>query len=125
MKPIISVVAGTEHTICLSGNGAVYSWGSNKFGQLGLKHFQNASTPQLINFNKRKVVQIASGDTRSYALLENGVIYSWGIPDRVRRVFENSKNIFQTYNSLCRKFMIHRSLRLNSQCHGRSKHRQV
>ena len=34
-KMIVSVAVGESHSLALSAEGVVYSWGSNQFGQLG------------------------------------------------------------------------------------------
>jgi len=33
--PVVSVAAGTSHTLAIDDQGTVYSWGSNDYGQLG------------------------------------------------------------------------------------------
>ena len=34
---VVSVAAGSTHTVCVCNQGEVFAWGSNKHGQLGLK----------------------------------------------------------------------------------------
>jgi len=36
-KMVVKVSAGRKHTVALTANGNLYVWGSNEFGQLGLK----------------------------------------------------------------------------------------
>uniref|UniRef100_A0A7M4F2F3 Secretion regulating guanine nucleotide exchange factor n=1 Tax=Crocodylus porosus TaxID=8502 RepID=A0A7M4F2F3_CROPO len=36
--PVAQIAAGGAHCLVLSLSGAVYSWGKNSFGQLGLGH---------------------------------------------------------------------------------------
>jgi Regulator of chromosome condensation (RCC1) repeat len=40
-KIIIQVSAGRKHSAALTANGHVYTWGSNEYGQLGLKNLGN------------------------------------------------------------------------------------
>ena len=39
-QPVVQVACGWEHAISLSQDGAVHTWGSNAFGQLGFKYTQ-------------------------------------------------------------------------------------
>lgn len=34
--PLAQIAAGGDHSMCVSLSGAVFSWGKNSFGQLGL-----------------------------------------------------------------------------------------
>ena len=42
---IIQVVCGYSHTLCLSDEGVLYTWGSNTCGQLGTGSKTNTSVP--------------------------------------------------------------------------------
>lgn len=52
---VIDVVAGAKHNLALTAEGAVYSWGSNRYGQLGRPVAKNyvtgAHLEQQANFN--------------------------------------------------------------------------
>jgi alpha-tubulin suppressor-like RCC1 family protein len=49
---IIQVKCGYKHSICVSVNGKVYSWGNNSFGQLG--HINNGdNSPSYINIEDK------------------------------------------------------------------------
>lgn len=37
-QPVVQIACGWEHVITLSQDGSVHTWGSNAFGQLGLKY---------------------------------------------------------------------------------------
>ncbi|CAI7994404.1 RCC1 and BTB domain-containing protein 2 [Geodia barretti] len=43
--PIIQVACGASHTMCLSDEGLLLTWGSNTCGQLGTGNKTNSSTP--------------------------------------------------------------------------------
>ena len=45
---ITHVYAGANHIICQTQENVLYSWGNNEYGQLGLGHKKNISTPTLI-----------------------------------------------------------------------------
>jgi alpha-tubulin suppressor-like RCC1 family protein len=74
---VVAVAAGPYHTLALRGDGTVWAWGWNYFGQLG-----DAST-----VDKRAPVQvpgltgitaIAAGAYHSLALKGDGTVVAWG-----------------------------------------------
>jgi alpha-tubulin suppressor-like RCC1 family protein len=61
----------------------VYAWGKNKYGQLGLGHTNNMSTPTSIlplsdPLNPKNVRCIAAGKSHSAIIAEDGDVYTWG-----------------------------------------------
>eukprot|EP00742_Colponemidia_sp_Colp-10_P006213 GILJ01006657.1.p1 GENE.GILJ01006657.1~~GILJ01006657.1.p1 ORF type:complete len:549 (+),score=94.03 GILJ01006657.1:41-1687(+) len=79
---ITSVACGANHTIALSATKEVYSWGFGGYGRLGLKHANDTKVPTLIDSFKHvriPVKYITTGATSSFAVLENGSLYMWGI----------------------------------------------
>ncbi|KAF0685591.1 Aste57867_22559 [Aphanomyces stellatus] len=81
MATVSQVVVGDDHTLALTHMGSVYSWGGNRFGQLGLGHFQDRPTPQKLSFstgNNRRAISISAGSCHSLTLLETGSVFQWG-----------------------------------------------
>ena len=85
-----SVVCGGLHTLALTRNGHIYSWGKGEGGQLGLPFDQlvkNTERNQLYCMAPRRikgalehkvVVQVACGDAHSLALTQDGLVFAWG-----------------------------------------------
>ena len=72
---------GKSHTICLSDEGIVYSFGRNKYGQLGLRNFEVAViTPSPI-LNLPKITQVSCGKFFTVCLAEEGTLWSFGYND--------------------------------------------
>jgi hypothetical protein len=71
------VAGGFGHTLARMADGAVYAWGNNSSGQLGLGHTTSATTPQRVTL-PRGALAVAATSTASYALLDDGSVYAWG-----------------------------------------------
>ncbi|KAG5680923.1 hypothetical protein PVAND_010399 [Polypedilum vanderplanki] len=76
---IVDVKAGGMHSLCLTKNGEIWSFGCNDEGALGRDTTEEGSEmkPAKISLPK-KVVRISCGDSHSACLLENGSVYAWG-----------------------------------------------
>ncbi len=70
---------GYNHSLILCEDGSVYSFGGNAFGQLGLGHRDNQSTPQFIPMpTKARPCQVSAGAGHSFILCQDGSAYSFG-----------------------------------------------
>ncbi|XP_062375181.1 probable E3 ubiquitin-protein ligase HERC4 [Sardina pilchardus] len=70
---------GTKNVVDLSG-GQVFSWGQNKYGQLGLGMVgASTSSPQVIqSLLGIPFSQVAAGGAHSFALTFSGGVFGWG-----------------------------------------------
>lgn len=73
-----AAAGGARHTLLLDGNGDVWSFGSNLYGQLGLGDTVDASTPTKLD-TLADVAKIAAGEYTSAAITDGGDLYVWGI----------------------------------------------
>jgi len=78
IEEIISLSCGNSHSICICKNG-VFSWGWNKYGQLGIGNKINQSSPQQIFFfkNPEEIISFCCGYDFCVCICENG-IFAWG-----------------------------------------------
>jgi alpha-tubulin suppressor-like RCC1 family protein/tRNA A-37 threonylcarbamoyl transferase component Bud32 len=72
------ISCGFSHSIALTENGCVYSWGLNEDGQLGIGSTKNSNTPKQIQMKDIIIDKITCGETHSLLLTNNGVIYAFG-----------------------------------------------
>lgn len=86
--PIKSVHCGKMHTIALTKDGRVFSWGVGEYGRLGLPStfgsVSDQNAPSEIAqecFLDEKVIQIATGQYHAVAITENGKVFVWGRND--------------------------------------------
>ncbi|MFN3404726.1 MAG: T9SS type A sorting domain-containing protein [Cytophagaceae bacterium] len=65
-------------------DGALFAWGSNSVGQLGVGYVTPWPNPQICNPVavlapcNSNVIQVDGGDNYAMALLANGTVYAWG-----------------------------------------------
>ena len=92
-EEIVYVSCGSFHTLAVAASGAIYSFGQNKYGKLGI-HYQNSKdgdtqkVPVKISTykqghnepskDKNDVVHVVAGFNHSMALSKSGKVYSWG-----------------------------------------------
>eukprot|EP01102_Stenamoeba_stenopodia_P009623 TRINITY_DN284_c1_g3_i1.p1 TRINITY_DN284_c1_g3~~TRINITY_DN284_c1_g3_i1.p1 ORF type:complete len:422 (-),score=56.51 TRINITY_DN284_c1_g3_i1:964-2229(-) len=82
---ISAVAAGFDFSLAIVG-GAVYAWGNNTFGQLGVG---SSETPQQTNYTlptrvegfDSSIIAIAAGGYHSVALDAEGRVWTWGRND--------------------------------------------
>ncbi|XP_076465916.1 uncharacterized protein LOC143297438 isoform X2 [Babylonia areolata] len=70
-----TVSCGPHHSLALTEKGHVYAWG---YGKACGKRRRDVTTPELMAFKGREVVQVAGGSTHNLALTAGGKVYSWG-----------------------------------------------
>ncbi|KAL7402723.1 hypothetical protein ABVT39_018937 [Epinephelus coioides] len=77
---VSQVACGSQHSVALTKNGQVYTWGQDSRGQLGLgRRKLGASSPQhLRSLSAIPLVQIAAGGEQSFALSVSGGVFGWG-----------------------------------------------
>ncbi|KAF2283007.1 hypothetical protein GH714_043653 [Hevea brasiliensis] len=85
-RKVVSVAAGEAHTLALTGDGCVYSWGRGMFGRLGIGSEVDALLPVQVKCDtcseseekRLKLVGIAAGAYHSMALADDGSVWCWG-----------------------------------------------
>ncbi|XP_059190452.1 probable E3 ubiquitin-protein ligase HERC3 [Centropristis striata] len=77
---VCQVACGSQHSVALTKDGQVYTWGQDSRGQLGLgKRKPGTNSPQHLRcLSAIPLVQIAAGGEQSLALSVSGGVFSWG-----------------------------------------------
>ncbi|KAI3945250.1 hypothetical protein MKX01_035011 [Papaver californicum] len=90
---VVAIAAGEAHTLALTEEGSVFSWGRGTFGRLGTGKEQDEVIPVRVEFDsseknriskenfdgkKIKVVQVTAGAYHSLALEDDGSVWCWG-----------------------------------------------
>lgn len=80
---VVDIAAGLAHSISLSEDGTLYSWGYNRYGQLGYPNVPSldyppfVSRPREITF-EQKVTSIAAGGHHSMFITVSGALFAFG-----------------------------------------------
>ncbi|TPX31946.1 hypothetical protein SmJEL517_g04867 [Synchytrium microbalum] len=87
---VSQVALGPDHTVVLTSHGQVFTWGSNRYGQLGYPTDdengegggmgKNASPQEVLGALKKVVIcGIAAAKFHSAAYSQQGLLYTWGM----------------------------------------------
>jgi len=71
------IAAGFGHSLAMTDDDKVYSWGYNRFGQLGLGDNKDRNKPVEIK-NLKNIEEVAAGDNHSLVLTQAGLLFVWG-----------------------------------------------
>lgn len=80
----VRVACGSYHSFAVDGQGRVYAWGANNFGQLGIPDEAGKSNashlkPRFVeSLEDYKIVSIAGGEHHSLASTADGKLLTWG-----------------------------------------------
>jgi len=80
-SPVVKIFCGGSHSLALTDDGQLYTWGRGEEGQLGHGDYRHRSIPTLVEHfsgDGRHVVQVSGGNINSGALMNTGRIFTWG-----------------------------------------------
>ena len=81
-KFVRSLAAGNNHTLALTSDNQIVSWGVNGSGQLGNGSATNSRIPVLVGVGGalagETIVSVAAAGDTSFALTADGQVYGWG-----------------------------------------------
>ncbi|XP_030056341.1 RCC1 and BTB domain-containing protein 2 isoform X3 [Microcaecilia unicolor] len=94
-KQATAVACGSHHSMVLTSDGEVYSWGYNNSGQVGSGSTANQPVPRRVTscLNKKYVISIACGQLSSTAVTDKGEVYVWGYSGNGQLGLGNSCNL--------------------------------
>jgi len=74
---VTAISAGEEHTVALKSDGTVWTWGYNKYGQLGDGTKKTRKTPVRVT-GLSDVTAISAGLYHTLALKTDETVWAWG-----------------------------------------------
>ena len=79
IESIKDVVCGSAHILVLTKESKVYAWGDNLHGQVGCGLDMGESVTEVVQLKTLSNIQsLYSNYCKSFAITENGLVYSWG-----------------------------------------------
>jgi len=77
---IIQIAAGKFHSMCLSTNNNIFSWGESSHGRLGHGKIDSdiLSPKEIYMLSKQKPIMIAAGESHSAAINHRHTLFTWG-----------------------------------------------
>ncbi|WP_240416785.1 fibronectin type III domain-containing protein [Paenibacillus periandrae] len=77
INDVIRIGAGNEHSIALKNDGTVWTWGNNRYGQLGNETTVKQILPVQVS-GLSNIREIVAGRSHSVALKSDGTVWTWG-----------------------------------------------
>ncbi|RWS12697.1 E3 ubiquitin-protein ligase HERC2-like protein [Dinothrombium tinctorium] len=76
----VAVHPGGRHSLALTADGKVFSWGEGEDGKLGHGNKATCIHPKLIDgFKNKRIREVACGSSHSAAITTNGELFTWGL----------------------------------------------
>ncbi|CAI9760915.1 unnamed protein product [Fraxinus pennsylvanica] len=77
-RRVKAVAAAKHHTVVATEGGEVFTWGSNREGQLGYTSVDTQPTPRRVSSLKSRIVSVAAANKHTAVVSEAGEVYTWG-----------------------------------------------
>ncbi len=75
MENVLTADAGARHTLAVTKDGTLWSWGKNDVGQLGRGDRTDSAEPTPV---MDRVKRVFANDRQSFAIKEDGSLWGWG-----------------------------------------------
>ncbi|KAJ4970636.1 hypothetical protein NE237_003735 [Protea cynaroides] len=73
-----AIAAAKHHTIIATEGGEVFTWGSNREGQLGYTSVDTQPTPRRVSSLKPRVSAVAAANKHTAVVTDSGEVFTWG-----------------------------------------------
>ncbi|KAG6430422.1 hypothetical protein SASPL_108488 [Salvia splendens] len=77
-RRVKAVAAAKHHTVVATEGGEVFTWGSNREGQLGYTSVDTQPTPRRVSSLKARIMAVSAANKHTAVVSEAGEIYTWG-----------------------------------------------
>ncbi|XAR64848.1 hypothetical protein NMG60_11008720 [Bertholletia excelsa] len=78
VRRVKAIAAAKHHTVVATEGGEVYTWGSNREGQLGYTSVDTQPTPRRVSSLKSKILAVAAANKHTAVVSDFGEIFTWG-----------------------------------------------
>ncbi|XP_044477762.1 uncharacterized protein LOC123205021 isoform X2 [Mangifera indica] len=73
-----TIAAAKHHTVLATEGGDVFTWGSNREGQLGYTSVDTQPTPRRVSSLKSRIIAVAAANKHTAVVSESGEVFTWG-----------------------------------------------
>lgn len=73
-----TIAAAKHHTVLATEGGEVFTWGSNREGQLGYTSVDTQPTPRRVSSLKSRIVAVAAANKHTAVVSKSGEVFTWG-----------------------------------------------
>ncbi|KAJ0078500.1 hypothetical protein Patl1_22839 [Pistacia atlantica] len=73
-----TIAAAKHHTVLANEGGGVFTWGSNREGQLGYTSVDTQPTPRRVSSLKSRIIAVAAANKHTAVVSESGEVFTWG-----------------------------------------------
>lgn len=103
---VIKIAAGFNHALAITKDGALYAWGGNEEGQIGINSTENANYASRVLNNEGtepiySIVDVSAGNSSSIAMDDGGNVYTWGLNSNGQLGIGNNASKSLPQISLC------------------------
>ncbi|XVF56853.1 hypothetical protein PTKIN_Ptkin06aG0153600 [Pterospermum kingtungense] len=77
-RRVKAIAAAKHHTIIATEGGEVFTWGSNREGQLGYTSVDTQPTPRRVSSLRSRIVAVAAANKHTAVVSESGEVFTWG-----------------------------------------------
>lgn len=77
---VVGIAAASEHSACVTVDGALYTWGSGSRGKLGHGGVEDEVLPRRVRgaLEGKRVVGVACASEHSMCVTDDGKVFTWG-----------------------------------------------
>ncbi|XP_059646495.1 uncharacterized protein LOC132293164 [Cornus florida] len=77
-RRVKAIAAAKHHTVVATESGEVFTWGSNREGQLGYTSVDTQPTPRRVSSLRSKIVAVSAANKHTAVVSECGEVFTWG-----------------------------------------------
>ncbi|MCL7025358.1 hypothetical protein MKW94_007035 [Papaver nudicaule] len=77
-RRVTAIAAAKHHTVAATEGGEVFTWGSNREGQLGYTSVDSQPTPRRVSALRAKIVSVAAANKHTAVVSDSGEVFTWG-----------------------------------------------